>query len=149
MRARLLTLAALLVGAILASSAASATTPSGPMTIVTKIDFSTEPFHGTFKVEEGKDILGCRSGTFVDFPSGASVDKVFSCSTGGRGTFVANFRPCTITVTPEMCTGTWNFDSSQSTGDFVGLHGAGDFTVVFDPKKPAGVETLTGLIHYD
>ncbi len=152
MRARLVTLAALVAAAILATSHASATPPSGPMTIVTKIDFSTFPFHGTFTVPEGADILGCSKGRFVDVPAGeasASIDKVFTCTRGGSGSFVANFRPCAISFDPEAgtCTGNWDFVSA--TGDFVGLHGAGDVTVVFDPNRPTGVETLTGLIHFD
>jgi len=151
-RAILLALAAIFFGGIFASSGATASPPSGPVKIVTEIDFSTRPFHGTVKVEEGADILGCSAGTFVDSDNGfGGIDKAFTCTRGGTGSFTVNARPCALGFDPETntCTGNWSVNSSGSTGDFVGLHGAGDFSVVFDAKKPRGMETLTGVIHYD
>ena len=39
---------------------------NGSVTIVTDIDFTSEPFKGTFEVTEGSEELGCSGGTFVD-----------------------------------------------------------------------------------
>lgn len=120
---------------------ATGTPPDGPVTIVTAIDFSSFPFSGTFEVTDGDDILGCPSGTFTDFPRGFGViQKVFSC-TGGTGTFTFLFVPG-----PGNANGHW--EAWKATGAFVGLHGRGDFSVVFTGPQ-SGVETLTGLIHFD
>jgi len=140
------------VTAVLSPTAAEGSPPVGPVTIVTNIDFSTFPFNGPFTVPAGADLLGCSGGTFVDFPAGgfgASIDKVFTCTSGGSGAFVIRFRPlCQASFDPEAetCTGNWNVLTAFE--DFAGLQGRGDFMVVFDPDEPAGVETLTGAIHY-
>ena len=145
-RIGLLVLMTLATTALL-SSPVVASPPVG-VTIVTKIDFSSEPFHGTFNVTEGADVLGCSRGTFTDFPAAGAIDKVMTCTKGGDGDIVLDFRPCVISFDPETntCTGNWKVESA--TGDFEGLLGGGDVLVVFDPNKPAGMETLTGEIHY-
>ncbi|MCH8900647.1 MAG: hypothetical protein IH942_09195 [Acidobacteria bacterium] len=48
---------------LLAAACGGDTPTAGPVTIETEIDFSTEPFHGTFEVIDGADVLGCSSGT--------------------------------------------------------------------------------------
>jgi len=129
----------------------SASQPSGPVTIVTAISFATFPFSGTFAVVEGADTLGCSAGEFVDHPSGfepptrGNIAKIFTCTTGGNGTFTANFEP-TLKPGPGDGNGHWNI--TDATDDFTGLHGEGDFSVTFTPPD-SGVETLTGDVHYE
>lgn len=119
--------------------------PSGPVTIETLIDFSRFPFSGTFQVTEGDDILGCLSGTFIDFPRAAGIiEKVFTCSSGG-GSFIFLFRPGP-SPGPGAANGHWA--AWKATGAFAGLRGQGDFSLVF-VGPTSGTETLTGAIHFD
>jgi hypothetical protein len=126
--------------------------PGTAVSIVTDVDFSATPFGGTFQVEEGEDVLGCSSGTFVD--SNAEFDgiyKVLTCESGATGTFTVRAHTMTLGCDegpPEVCTGSWSVDSPRSTGDFGGLHGFGEFEVVFDEANSA-VETLAGEIHFE
>ena len=119
---------------------ACATGPSGgSVTIITEIDFSAPPFHGTFELTEGADSLGCPNGTFVDSPTADAIHKEFKCETGSKtGTFTAEFRP------PE---GPWSI--VDATEDFEGLSGGGDFSVIGDASTATGVETLTGEIQFN
>jgi hypothetical protein len=140
-----------LVALVLAPTSASATAPQGPVTIETEIDFSTDPFSGTFVVTEGEGLLGCSHGTFVDYgaginpPSGGGLAKYFTCAGPGSGGFVANFQTWTGKSGPGEGNGNWNVTSG--TGDFAKLHGRGDFWVV--TAGDSGEETLTGSIHFD
>jgi CubicO group peptidase (beta-lactamase class C family) len=110
----------------------------GWVAVITQIDFTEEPFHGTFEVTEGADVLGCSSGTFVDTPTTANaIHKEFTCQSGTTsGTFTAEFFP------PS---GPWKI--VDATDDFSGLSGAGNFALFMDDTDPtAGVEALTGQI---
>lgn len=133
-------------------STAAATPPEGPVTIVTDIDFSEEPFSGPFEVTEGAEILGCSSGGFVDHPGGVVpgargvITKNFTCGDGGTGTFTANFQP--FTPADPSCDGSGHWNITDATGDFTGLRGEGDFCVVLTGPE-SGEETLTGSIHFD
>lgn len=123
-----------------------ATPPAGPVTIVTAISFAAFPFSGTFTVAPGSALLGCSSGTFVDFPfapAPSAIRKVFNCETGGVGTFTFLFRPSPAPG-PGDANGHW--EVLTGTGDFVSLRGEGDFSVVFT-SATTGVETLTGKVH--
>ena len=125
---------------------AGATSPAGPVTIVTAISFAAFPFSGTFTVTVGSALLGCSTGTFVDFPfalAPSAIRKVFTCGTGGTFTFI--FRPSPAPG-PGDANGHW--EAFEGTGDFAGLRGQGNFSVVFIPPD-SGVETLTGKIHFD
>lgn len=143
-------LAAVLAGV---ASPASATPPQGPVTIVTDIDFTSDPFSGTFVVTDGAELLGCSEGTFVDWPSGinppsgGALAKYFTCDSPGSGGFVANFQTWTGKSGPGEGNGNWNV--TGGTGDFARLHGQGDFWVVLSEGGLSGVETLTGSIHFD
>ena len=118
----------------------------GPVTIITEIDFSAEPFGGTFEVTEGADILGCSSGTFVDTPRSDGVAKDFTCETGTKeGTFTALFLPQDIPG-PGDQNGPWSI--LEVTQDFSELQGEGDFSVVFNDAEESGVETFTGEISF-
>jgi hypothetical protein len=126
-------------------AACSSAPTSGTVTITTQIDFSSEPFHGTFEVTEGSEALGCSRGTFVDTPTAQAIDKLLTCESGDRsGTFTANFNLQDVPG-PGDENGRWRIVGA--TGDFTGLSGAGDFSVV--EKTPhSGAETLTGKIEY-
>jgi hypothetical protein len=133
---------------VLTTSIAGASAPQGPVTIVTAVDFSDFPIEGTFIVTVGADTLGCSSGTFVDAPFGFSVRKEFTCSSGGTGKFTANFQPLPKPG-PGDANGQWNI--VEATGDFAGLRGSGDFSVVFPtdcPPSCIGTETFTGKVHF-
>ena len=136
---------------LLSAVPAWASQPSGPVTIETQISFAEFPFSGTFKVTEGKGLLGCSAGTFVDHPSGieppakGDIAKIFTYWRGGTGTFTANFQP-TLKPGPGDANGQWNI--TDATGDFTGLHGGGDFYVIFTGPD-SGEETLTGSVHYE
>jgi hypothetical protein len=89
---------AVAASALVTACATGPTTQQGPVTIDTQIDFTEEPFHGTFEVTEGADALGCSSGTFVDAPPDApterGIHKEFTCESGpSTGTFTAEFFP--------------------------------------------------------
>lgn len=126
--------------------------PGTAVSIVTDVDFSSEPFGGTFRVEQGEEALGCSGGTFVD--SQAEFDgiyKVLTCDGGGTGTFTVRAHTRVLGCDdgpPEVCTGSWSIDGPRSTGDFAGLHGFGEFEVRFDEANSA-VETLAGEIHFE
>jgi hypothetical protein len=116
---------------------------SGSLTIVTDIDFTSEPFKGTFEVTDGSDELGCSGGTFVDQNVGEEdVDKVLTCMDGERsGSFTILFHP-----TPEESdVSGWEF--VRATGDFTGLEGEGDFSVDYGDDEDSGVETFTGDVN--
>lgn len=122
------------------------------VTIVTDIDFSAQPFGGTFAVERGAQALGCSSGSFVDALNDfGGIDKVFTCEDGAEGTFTVKAHTMTLGCDPgppEVCNGSWAVDGLRSTGDFAGLFGFGEFEVLFD-EPSSGVETLRGEIHYE
>ena len=138
-------LAAILV---LATACVGDAPTSGPVTIETQIDFSTEPFGGTFEVTEGANILGCSSGTFVDTPGTDDVNKLMTCDSGtNMGTFSISFVPGGYDTGPGDENGPWSI--LEGSDDFSGLQGGGDFWVVFDPDDlPQGVETMTGEIEF-
>ena len=111
--------------------------------ITTEIDFSEEPFSGTFEVTEGADSLGCATGTFVDGAGDEEIEKTFTCTDGSReGTFTA-----LITLPSEEGEQTpWRVASA--TADFTGLEGDGEFSVDENDEDKTGVETLTGEVAY-
>ena len=139
----------LLIGS---ASTAATTSPFGPVTIVTSIDFSTFPFHGTFQVVDGASLLGCTGGAFVDHPasfpvpSGSAIQKDLTCTDGSAAgsSFTVIFRP-TPAPGPGLANGHWQV--FMGTGAFANLQGGGDFSVV--PTGPTtGMETLTGTIQF-
>jgi len=114
---------------------------TGPVTFETEVDFSDTPYSGTFEVTVGADVLGCSSGTFVDMPDGTfgKVNKVMTCESGSNaGTFTIVFDP------PEGR----DWSVLESSDDFAGLQGGGDYSWVQNPSMPKGTETLTGDIEY-
>lgn len=118
----------------------------GSVTIETEVDFSGEVFRGTFVVNDGADVLGCSGGTFVDIPTYQFIWKELTCETGPRtGTISVAFNP-TDAPGPGDQNGPWSVE--LATGEFDGLRGNGEFSVVYDANEPAGVETLTGDITY-
>jgi hypothetical protein len=139
-----------LVAVSVAVVSAAQGTPGSSVTIVTAIDFSTEPPSGTFTVPVGSGALGCSGGTFVDaFVVGfGGVQKNLTCTNGsGAGdTFVIQFHPTFNVPGPGDLNGPWSVQDGS--GDFAKLHGAGDFSVVFTGPA-SGVEMLTGSIHFD
>jgi hypothetical protein len=118
---------------------------SGSLTLVTDIDFTSEPYNGTFKVTKGVDELGCSAGTFIDKNVGeADVDKVLTCTDGERnGSFTILFHP----TGEESDVSRWQF--VRGTGDFTGIEGEGDFSVDYSDDRDSGVETLTGNVGFD
>jgi hypothetical protein len=91
----------------------------------------------------------CSSGTFEDeFLSQDNILRVFTCESGSNeGTFTATFA-ITSESTPESLVdnGTWSF--VEGSDDFVGLQGSGEWSVVYSPDGPEGVDTWTGDINY-
>jgi hypothetical protein len=119
----------------------------GTITITTHIDFSAEPYHGTFEVTEGPEVLGCVSGSFVDTPTASAVLKKLTCESGTRsGTFTVEFNPQNIPG-PGDENGPWTI--KEGTADFAELSGGGDFSVINDDAAQSGVETLTGEIQFN
>ena len=138
-----------LVGAVAACLLGPACTPTptgGRITITSQIDFSSEPFRGTFEVTEGADILGCTRGSFIDTPGTTNIYKAMTCESGSRsGSFTGQFNPQDIPG-PGDDNGPWSF--IEATEDFSGLSGGGDFWVVYDEGGLSGVETLTGDVQF-
>jgi hypothetical protein len=118
---------------------------SGSLTLVTDIDFTSEPYKGTFEVTEGAAALGCSAGTFVDNNVGeADVDKVLTCTDGERsGSFTILFHP----TGEESDVSPWQF--VRGTRDFTGIQGEGDFSVDYGDDEESGVETLTGDVSFE
>lgn len=136
-----------IVMVLFAAACSSAEPASGPVTIETEVDFTTRPVVGTFEVTEGADILGCSNGTFEDTPLDDGIYKELTCESGSKdGSFTAVFLPDPETPGPGDENGPWSI--SVGTGDFAGLRGEGDFSVVYEDDQPKGVETLTGDIEY-
>jgi hypothetical protein len=131
-------------------STVGAAAPSGSVTIVTKIDFSSFPFHGTFTVAAGASVLGCSQGTFADRPvtgfnSPSEIEKTFTCTAGANGSFTASFRP-TPRPGPGIANGHWEI-VPEGTGAYTNLRGGGDFSLL-PLTPPFGQETLTGVITF-
>ncbi len=158
--ARLVVLVGALVFAIMLLPSVAASLPQGPVTIVTAIDFSSLPFHGTFTVTVGSSILGCSAGHFFDttFIVPGELRKVFTCDRGsGKGdTFTFLFDTDADAFSGGHASGHWMV--LEGTGFFATLRGQGDFSVVFcfGPKPcpgflppPSGIETLTGTVHFE
>lgn len=123
----------------------TADAPSGPVTITTAINFSSFPFSGTFTVADPNGALGCDAGTFVDTPRGFGViEKHFTCTSGGNGTFVALFVPLLSVPGPGVRNGHWTV--LTGTDDFATLRGRGEFSLVITGPQ-MGEETLTGFVH--
>lgn len=136
-RKRLLGTTPLLTMAVLALAACRET-----VTVTTAIDFSSQPYHGTFSVDEGADALGCASGTFVDTVLPEGINKEMTCEEGaGQGSFTIFFDP--IGEEPGQ---PWRVVSA--TGDFRGLEGDGEFSIEYSDDQ-TGVETLIGKISYE
>ena len=116
---------------------------AGSVEITTEVDFSEEPFSGTFEVTDGADALGCATGTFVDSPRDEEIEKAFTCTDGSReGTFTA-----LITLPSEEGEQTpWRV--VRAAADFTGLQGEGEFSVDENDEDKTGVETLTGEVAY-
>jgi hypothetical protein len=140
----------LAVAVLLLAAACSDDTPTeGPVTIVSQIDFDGRPVVGTFEVTQGADVLGCSTGTIEDeFFTNDNIHRLFTCESGSNeGTFTATFA---ITSEPHpesfVDNGTWS--SLAGSDDFVGLQGSGEWSVVYSPDGPEGVDTWTGDINY-
>jgi hypothetical protein len=138
-----------LIGGIAACAVGVACSPSpisGKVTIVTRIDFRSEPFRGTFEVTEGSEVFGCSRGSFVDTPTSTAIHKAMRCQSGNRsGSFTAKFDPQEIPG-PGDLNGSWSI--AEGTEDFAGLTGGGDFWVVNDENGLSGVETLSGEVTF-
>ena len=111
-----------------------ATPPSGPVTILTTLDFTTFPPSGAFEVTEGQEILGCPSGMTMDYPRGVGVvERVFTCDVGnGQFTFLFLDRSN-------------HWQAWKGTEAFRGIRGQGGFRIDFI----AETDTITGVIHFD
>jgi hypothetical protein len=143
---------------LLVAACSDDSTTEGPVTIVTQVDFSDRPVHGTFEVTEGADVLQCSSGTFENgFTTAGNNPKVFTCESGSNeGTFTTIFAPFESAPGPGDENGPWSV--VEGSGDFVGLEGGGDWSVVFATPtgdesfvtgdENVGVETMTGDIKY-
>jgi len=134
------------IASLLVLVSCTPTPQKGTITITGKIDFSTEPFHGTFEVTEGADVLGCERGSFVDtqFPSSSSVVRELTCESGERsGMFTVEF---ILQQAPGIgdINGSWSV--KEATDEFSGLSGGGDFWLNLRGGGDSGVDTLTGEI---
>jgi hypothetical protein len=139
-----------MVMVLFAAACSSDESASGPITIETSletgIDYSTQPFQGSFEVTEGADILGCSSGTWEDARNDEagdlqSVSKFMTCSEGDTGTFTINYVPGGYdTGQPGSSDGPWSIE--DATADFSGLQGEGDY------RTAGEAEILTGDIEY-
>ena len=125
----------------------TAVKPEGPVTITTAIDFTSFPFSGPFTVADPNVALGCLAGTFVDFPDRGFgvIEKHFTCTSGGNGTFVVLFLPLLGVPGPGVVNGHWTV--LTGTDDFATLRGRGEFSLVFTGPD-TGEETLTGFVHF-
>ena len=145
MKKKLVVLVVVLVLVMGLAPAAGATKPDIPVWIETEIDFAT--LEGSFWFIEGYEIPGCAPGSFVDIlygapHSSAANRKVFDCGDDGVDDFTFIFNPG---WGPEA-QGHWVV--WKGTGDFAGLRGRGDFSVVVDWDNLTASETFTGVLHF-
>ncbi len=122
----------------------STTQPSiaGQLLIEATPDFNGGQVVGPFEVAEGADMLGCEAGSFVDTEVSTGVRRLMTCESGDRtGTITVHFVPGDDPG-PGDANGPWIIEAG--TGDFAGLRGDGDFSVVFDDATRSGAETLSG-----
>jgi hypothetical protein len=117
----------------------------GPVTFEGAVDYSTRPVVGTFNVTVGADILECSSGHFVDeYISQDDIRRTMTCDTGDNtGTFTLSF----ALTGPDSGSGDENGPWSvvEGAGDFSGLQGAGNWSVVYSETDPdKGLDTYTG-----
>jgi hypothetical protein len=134
-----------------ATPARSSSAAPVPVSIVTSVDFSSQPFNGTFEVKRGAEALGCSGGTFVDAENALEgIDKSITCTKGGSGSFTVRARTMTLGCSgkPETCLGSWMVSDGTQSGVFVGLAGFGEFQVTFAEGNNTAVETLSGEISY-
>jgi hypothetical protein len=146
----------LVVVMVLFVASCSSEPASGPITIETEIDSSTQPIVSTFEVTEGADVLGCSNGTFpipTSEPAhgdtsdeATEVTKLMTCSDGDTGTFTILFDPHGYDTGPGDQNGPWSI--VDATSDFAGLQGEGDFWVVGQDGTFIVTETFTGDIEY-
>jgi hypothetical protein len=139
----------LVVAVLLMAAACSDDTPTeGPVTLVNQVDFDDRPVVGTFEVTEGADVIGCSSGTFEDGRvNQATFEKVFTCESGSNeGTFTFHFSIANPPTGPGDDNGSWTV--AEGSDEFVGLQGAGEWSVVYTADLPEGVETYTGTVEY-
>jgi hypothetical protein len=131
---------------LLASACGDSTPTAGPVTIEGQVDFTARPIVGTFEVTEGADILECSGGTFVDeFETSIKVNRVMTCDAGlNDGTLTAVLSCGSASLASEE-NGPWSV--VEASGDFVGLQGAGNWSLVVDDADQ-GVEKWTGDIEY-
>jgi hypothetical protein len=117
----------------------------GTITLETEIDFSAEPYSGTFEVTEGAELLGCVSGSLVVTTSASSDFKELRCESGERsGTFTIEFNPPNVWM--AEWTGPWTV--KEGTDDFSGLSGGGELQAIIDLEDQSGVEIHTGEIEH-
>jgi hypothetical protein len=136
------------IASLLVLVSCTPTPQKGTITITSQIDFSAEPFHGTFEVTEGADVLGCEQGSFVDtqFPATSTVLRDLTCESGERsGTFTLKFTLQNIPG-PGDINGLWSV--KEATDEFSGLSGGGDFSLVVSEARDSGVDTTTGEIEF-
>lgn len=120
--------------------------------ITAPIDRSAEPFHGSFEVIKGADMLGCKHGLFVDseFISDrdpSAVLREFTCESGeNSGTFTFALLLYVGSPVHFENSGPWSID--ETTNEFSGLSGEGVFFVDQNEDDDSGVETLIGKIQY-
>jgi hypothetical protein len=139
----------LAVVVLLLAAACSDDTPTeGHVTIVTQTDYSDRPVHGTFEVTEGADVLQWSSETLEDeIVTEDSIQKVMTCDSGSNeGTFTAAFNITESAAGSLVDKCFWSV--VEGSDDFVGLQGGGEWSVVYSPGLPEGVETWTGDINY-
>jgi hypothetical protein len=141
----------LVIVTMLFVSACSGDEPaSGPVTFETEIDFSMRPVTGTFEVTQGADVLGCSSGTFRDSGSpNDGIQRVMTCDSGSNeGSFTVTLSFVTAgSFESGADNGTWSV--VESSDDFDGLQGSGDWSIVYDQTGGgSGAGTWTGDINY-
>lgn len=137
----------LVVGAvaIVNSTQSDSFAAPGPVTIEGAVDSSTRPVVGTFNVTVGADILECSSGTFVDeYIAQDDIRRAMTCDTGANtGTFTLSFALTGPDSGPGDENGSWRV--VEGTGDFSGLQGAGNWSVIWSETDPdEGADTFTG-----
>lgn len=131
-----------------ADTAPVATQPpvGGPVSLDWRLDFTGEQIVSLLDVSLGAGLLGCASGSSVEEPIGAGVERVVTCESGEReGTFTILLKP-QPGATPNEELGPWEITSGN--GGFGGLGGGGDFTVVFDDGRETAEQLMTGEIRW-
>lgn len=110
--------------AVLETEPVSVEVSAGSVAIEVEVDLESEPIKGTFEVTNGAELLGCGSGSVIEYAGPRGITNELTCIDGTRqGTITLRWTVLDNADGPGELNGPWTV--AGATGDFVGLTGEG------------------------